>query len=347
MLTLAECRSDEREVRTGTLTCSACRSTFAVADGIADLLCDAPDYVVREAAGLDRFAELMRMDGWDRDKIMRLPDIHNGYWVAQRKAIDHVLQTGDFKPGERLLDVGSNTCWASNILARAGLDVIALDIATTLMQGLKTADWFLESGEVYFERVLSTMSAPAIASESMDYVFCCEVLHHNDAPHLRRTLAEIFRVLKPGGRLFIVNEPMRFMLDRKHDHAQEVAAFEGNEHVYDFHEYWRAVRAAGFTTAKPWLRGLPTGKGADGPHRLPARHPLAPLERAVRRRALGRGAIAANRVARYAWYHIIRGDRSLLLDCTKPGDEHWRTQVAGRTAKSWSSPRKGSQFAEL
>ena len=53
------------------------------------------------------------------------------------------------------------------------------------MQGLKTADWFIETGEVFFERMLSVMYDPALASESVDYVFCCEVLHHNDVRHLQ------------------------------------------------------------------------------------------------------------------------------------------------------------------
>jgi len=306
--------ADEREVREGDLTCGACGGTFAIADGIADLLGDAPEYVGREAAGLERFAEVMRADGWDRERILALPDVDLDYWRAQRRAMRDVLDGTSFQPGERLLDVGSNTCWASNIFARRGLDVIALDIATAQMQGLRTADWFLESGDVYFERVLSVMYEPAIASDSLDYVFCCEVLHHNGPENLRRTLREMYRVLRPGGRLFIVNEPLRFLLRPKFDHAREVAEFEGNEHVYFIHRYLLAVRAAGFHVARPWMRGVP----ADGAMRLAAAHRLARAEHVLRDRAAGRALIAANRVARYLWRHAIAGDRSLFLDCRKP-----------------------------
>jgi len=222
----------------------------------------------------------------------------------------------DFQPGERLLDVGSNTCWASNIFARRGLDVIALDIATAELQGLRTADYFLETGEVYFERLLSVMFDPALASGSMDYVFCCEVLHHNDPVNLRRTLRECHRVLRPGGRLFVVNEPLRFVAHPKLDHAEEVADFEGNEHVYFIHRYVLAARAAGFQIAAPWRRGV-----EDGAQRWPDSHRLAPLERAVRGRAAGRALVEANRIARYAWRHVLVGDRSLFLDCVKPGPQ--------------------------
>jgi SAM-dependent methyltransferase/uncharacterized protein YbaR (Trm112 family) len=295
-LTLTARASDEREVREGELACSACATTFEVEGAIAKRQHDPPDFVEREAAGLERFAEAMRNDGWDRERVLALPDVELGYWVAQGRAIREVLATVPFAPGERLLDVGSNTCWASNILARRGLEVIALDIATTQLQGLATADWFLETGEVYFERMLSVMYDPAIASESLDYVFCCEVLHHNDAANLKRTLRELYRVLRPGGRLIVVNEPLRFLLHPKLDHGAEVAEFHGNEHVYFAHSYVLAARAAGFHVAAPWMRGVAAGQW----------HPaLRPI-------------VAARRIGRWAWRHVIFGDRSLFLDCRKP-----------------------------
>ena len=307
---------DACEVRGGELRCERCDSAFAVAGGIADLLENPPDFVAREIAGLERFAEYMRADGWDRERILALPNVDLGYWHAQYRALQHVLATAEFKPGQRILDVGSNTCWASNILAREGLDVVALDIAVAELQGLRTADYFIETGEVYFERLRSVMFDPAIASESMDHVFCCEVLHHNDRTNLRRTLRELYRVLRPGGRLFVVNEPLRFLLRPKLDHGSEVAEFEGNEHVYFLHDYVLAARAAGFRIAAPWLRGI---EPFDPAAPVPDSYRLAPLHRVLRRRAAGRALIGANRIGRYAWRHLIYGDRSLFLDCTKPG----------------------------
>ena len=114
------------------------------------------------------------------------------------------------------------------------------------------------------------MYAPALASASFDYVFCCEVLHHNDRHHLRRTFRELWRVLRPGGRLFVVNEPLRFPLRPKRHHAREVAQFDGNEHVYFLHEYRRAARARASARAsrRSRRRGAPpageTGSGRCG-----------------------------------------------------------------------------------
>jgi SAM-dependent methyltransferase len=229
------------------LTCKDCGHVAAIERGVVDGLFDPPEYVRREAAGLARFAQRMRDDGWDRERVLRLPDEPQDYWRGHRQGIDHLLETVPIDPGGTLVDVGSNTCWASNIFARRGLDVVALDIATHEMQGLYTADWWFEETGVYFERLLGDMADPPLAGESVDYVFCAEVLHHNKPRELRRTLRELHRVLKPGGLLLVLSEPLRYPTDRKLDTGAEVREFEGNENIYYAHEYVLAARRAGFS----------------------------------------------------------------------------------------------------
>jgi SAM-dependent methyltransferase/uncharacterized protein YbaR (Trm112 family) len=315
-LALGEQReSDEREVRTGTLSCRACEFTAPVERGVAMLLPDPPEIVSREAAGLERFADLMRSDGWDKERVLNLPDEPSDYWRGQRKAIDHLLETVDLKPGARMLDVGSNTCWASNILARHGLDVVALDIATHEMQGLFTADWWFEKDHaVYFERVLTSMADPALASGSFDYVFASEVLHHNKKPELQATLAELHRLLKPGGLLIVLSEPLRFPTNMKRDHGDEVAEFEGNENVYFAHEYLLAARRAGFRVQlveprQPEFTGEPlwltNEASALGSVKVFGRHML-------RRSRIGRRALLG--------YTLLLGpDAPLAMLCRKAG----------------------------
>ena len=50
-----------------------------------ELLHDPPRYIVAEAAGLERFAEQMRAEGWDRELVRKLPDIEHGYWYVQAR----------------------------------------------------------------------------------------------------------------------------------------------------------------------------------------------------------------------------------------------------------------------
>jgi SAM-dependent methyltransferase/uncharacterized protein YbaR (Trm112 family) len=247
-LRLTAQESDEREVREGTLHCSACGLQEPVTRGVAHLLLDPPDHVVREAAGLGRFAELMRSQGWDRDTLRKLPDIDDGYWYVQSASINQLLADVPFIAGESLLDVGSNTCWASNRFAVRGLRVIALDIATAEMQGLYSADYFIQDGTSYFERVLGSMYDMPIASGSLDYVYCCEVLHHNDTDSLRRTFEECFRVLRPGGKVLVINETLKTRHDPVGVHTEGVAQFEGYEHAHWAWRYRGEAIRAGFST---------------------------------------------------------------------------------------------------
>jgi SAM-dependent methyltransferase len=243
---LAERDVDQREVRTGELTCRSCGHVAAVDDGIVDLMHDPPDYVVREAAGLERFADEMRKDGWGRERVLNLPDELSGYWYSQRAAMEQLFETVELAPGSTIVDIGANTCWASNEFAERGLNVIALDITPIELQGLRTAEWWMDANDVYFERMVSVMFDPAIATDSVDYVFTAQVLHHNHRDHLHRTLRELYRILKPGGKLLAINEPLRFLTDLKRDHAAEVDQYEGHEHVYFLPGYVMAARRAGF-----------------------------------------------------------------------------------------------------
>ena len=215
---------------------------------MAELLHDPPAHILAEAAGLERFAEQMRGEGWDRELVRRLPNLEHGYWYVQARSMHQLLTTVPFAAGQSVLDVGSNTCWAANHFAERGLRAIALDIATTELQGLYTAEYFIDDGHVFFERVLGSMDAIPLASSSLDYVYCCEVLHHNDPAGLRRTFAEIFRVLRPGGRLLMVNETLKTLRDPSGVHVEGVEQYEGYEHANWALGYrWEATRAGFFT----------------------------------------------------------------------------------------------------
>lgn len=306
--------TDEREIREGLLRCRACASELPVHRGVPELLYQPPEHIRVEVAGLERFAEQMRAEGWDRERVRRLPHLESGYWYVQWRSLFQLLQGAGFRPDETIVDVGSNTCWAANRFARDGLRSIALDIATTELQGLYTADYFIDSGDVFFERVLGSMEAMPLASASVDYVFCCEVLHHNDPAGLRRTFAEAFRVLRPGGRLLIVNETLRTLRDPHGVHVEHVAQFEGYEHAYWAWRYrWEAIRC-GFYTEVMEPHYLPFF-GDQAPARPPQGGPAATLRHrtavALQRRALARRAYLA-------WLNHVRGGVSINMIATKP-----------------------------
>ncbi len=306
--------SDEREVREGTLHCAACQQEFTVDRGVVELLHEPPAHIVAEAAGLQRFAEQMRGEGWNRELVRRLPYLEHGYWYVQARSMYQLLSTVPFMPGQSIVDVGSNTCWAANHFAERGLRAIALDIATPELQGLYTAEYFLDEDRVFFERVLGSMDAIPLAASSVDYVYCCEVLHHNDPASLRRTFAEIFRVLRPGGRLLMVNETLKTLRDPSGVHVEGVEQYEGYEHAHWSLGYrWEATRAGFYTeVTEPHYRPFFGDTELVLPPEISKRKAIA--------RKLG-FALHANPLARrayLAWLNHVWGGVSMNMIATKP-----------------------------
>lgn len=323
--------NDEREIREGRLYCHVCKLERPIHDGVADLMLDPSSEVQAEAEGLERFALQMREDGWDRARILNLPYEENGYWWTQRRSMERLLETVPFEPGQSILDVGANTCWATAIFARVGLRAVALDISMAELQGLRTADWWFEEQEAYFERVLAQMSALPFADNSFDWAFCCEVLHHNDRRGMILALKEIHRVLRPGGSLLVVNEPLRWPTDAKRDHGAEVAPFAGNEHVYFFAEYLWMARRAGF-------RRIQVTEPAFDDF-----YSRNPIHLTFEASALGSFKLAAINVARqrtfvrrvHMWWRYLMGPQvSLQMICTKgPRDSTCSSSVSALKRK--------------
>jgi SAM-dependent methyltransferase/uncharacterized protein YbaR (Trm112 family) len=306
--------NDTRETREGRLHCQLCRLERPVRDGVADLMLDPSPEVSAEAEGLRRFALAMQRDGWDRTRILRLPEHESGYWFAQARSMERLLETIPFEPGHHILDIGANTCWAAATFARIGLNAVALDISMVEMQGLRTADWWFEEQGPYFERVLAQMSALPFANNSFDWVFCCEVLHHNDRRAMTAALREIHRVLRPGGSLLVMNEPLRWPTDLKRDHAVEVAQFDGNEHVYFFPEYLYLARRAGFHRIRVTEPAFDTFFSREPLHLTHEASTLGSFKLATIN--VARRLTLARRLHMW-WRYLIGPQVSLQMVCTK------------------------------
>jgi ArsR family transcriptional regulator len=115
------------------------------------------------------------------------------------------------QPGLRVADIGTGTGVLALELAELGLDVIGIDRSEAMLEAARQKWQALEHGEsgsVEFQ-VADAHDLP-LESNSVDAAFAHMVLHSLEEP--ARAIAEMARIVKPGGRVILVD----FML---HDHV--------------------------------------------------------------------------------------------------------------------------------
>ena len=147
-----------------------------------------PDQILREE--FNRWAEAGRGEEMERHHL----DI-----------TEKAIRLMDLRPGERVLDLGCGAGWANRLLARLVSDgpegfgqVVGLDVSDEMIRRARAA-----SRE--FENVMFVWgSAQQIPWEEnfFDKVLSVESFYYY--PDQERSLAELFRVMAPHGRLFIL-----------------------------------------------------------------------------------------------------------------------------------------------
>ena len=118
---------------------------------------------------------------------------------------EKTIRVMDLRPGERVLDLGCGSGWATRLLARLVADgpegfgqVIGLDVSDEMIRQARAAS-------KDFENILYVWgSAQQIPWEEnfFDKVLSVESFYYY--PDQDRALAELFRVLAPRGRMFIL-----------------------------------------------------------------------------------------------------------------------------------------------
>ena len=171
-----------------------------------------------------------------------------------------LLMLLDCRPGDRVLDLGAGSGFSSEMLARFGYDVVAVDPDVKALANNRRRPSF-DAG-----RISGTVQVTCGVAERLpcgdaafDGVLCMNAMHHvSDLP---AAVAELARVLKPGARA-VLSEPGLAHLDQaetkraRSEHGEDDRAF-------DVIAFLRLALDGGFSdamlaaTLQPPLRLLP------------------------------------------------------------------------------------------
>jgi len=145
----------------------------------------------------------------------------------------------DIRPGSVVLDVGTGTgVFIPFILNRIGGEgkILALDIAEEMLRRARTKGF--DGAVAYLNADIAHLPLP---EASVDSVVCYSSFpHFQDKPG---ALAEIYRVIRTGGRIFICHSSGREAINGLHNGIPEVAS----DFIPEEREMRRMLSEAGFT----------------------------------------------------------------------------------------------------
>jgi ubiquinone/menaquinone biosynthesis C-methylase UbiE len=147
---------------------------------------------------------LVMSGGWRHDLMAWSIDtfLFRGKWRELRQRTTTLAQ---LQPGDAVLDVGCGTGTLALEVARrvgragrvAGIDPSPQQIACARAKAAR------RNAPIEFQ--IGVIEQLAFPDRTFDVVFSTLMMHHLPAPLKRQGLAEIARVLKPGGRLVIAD----------------------------------------------------------------------------------------------------------------------------------------------
>jgi SAM-dependent methyltransferase len=121
-------------------------------------------------------------------------DYERGRPGYPREAIDFLAETLRLEPGGRVLDLAAGSGKFTRELRGSDVDIVAVEPVAAMRDALAEALPEIEVAEGTAEEI-------PLADGSVDAVVAAQAFHWFDG---ERALAEIHRVLKPGGRLALV-----------------------------------------------------------------------------------------------------------------------------------------------
>ncbi len=209
------------------LQCANCATRYALANGIPRLL--VPERAPSLRAFCEKYDRLRLQEGWASTQpefYLCLPfedrsGKHLAEWRLRAKSFQQLqiwLKKEYGVRALRILDAGAGSGWMSRLLA-ASHEVLATDVNAG-PHGLDA----LAIEQRRFLTVQAELECLPLASNSFDLIIANASAHY--ANDVRRFFAEAARVLRPGGRLLVMDSPVY------RDEAAAAAAHERTRVYY-------------------------------------------------------------------------------------------------------------------
>jgi len=126
------------------------------------------------------------------------------FLLDSRPALSHIFEemfdTLFPEPAGRLLDVGCGSGFYLPLLSRYAEEIVGFDLSPEMVEGA----WELirAKGVSNVELFIGDAEQIDLPAGTFDYILCFDVLHH--IPDLPGALKEMYRLLRPGGRLVAI-----------------------------------------------------------------------------------------------------------------------------------------------
>ncbi len=140
--------------------------------------------------------------------LVRLPLLVTGLAHFQRKLAREAVRLLDPKPDERVLEVASGQGWTANHIAQHGSRVLGIDLLAEHVERAEQrfgGDPNLEFEVADATRLPERAGGWELGDASVDRVLCLEAAFHFGPEGRHAFLGEAWRVLRPGGRLVLVD----------------------------------------------------------------------------------------------------------------------------------------------
>lgn len=239
----------QTQIETGTLVCTGAGHRYPTRHGMAYLYVDDEKWrpKAREALGWVKYHQdrnIYDQSGVDID--FQLPYFPHDPWKDIARQFDIAIELINPQPGAWVLDVGAGRGWGAKHFALRGCQAVAVEINDDDQIGLGRSRAMMKQADVIYDLLIADSENLPFAAGCFDIVFSSAALHHTS--HLDQLVAQIARVLRPGGTLIAINEPC---LADKHDEAElqrsiaDERSYGINENHPHLDDYREALRQAG------------------------------------------------------------------------------------------------------